>query len=57
VLIAAFALLILAQLGLYRALGPGLALALCLVFVVTLTLVPALLAVLGLAARPALRVA
>jgi RND superfamily putative drug exporter len=50
VLIAAFALLILAQLGLYRALGPGLALALCLVFIVTLTLVPALLAVLGPAA-------
>jgi len=47
VLIAAFALLVLAQLGLYRALGPGLALALCLVFIVTLTLVPALLAVLG----------
>ena len=50
VLIAAFALLLLARLGLYRALGPGLALALCLVFVVTLTLVPALLAILGPAA-------
>ncbi|CAA9438620.1 hypothetical protein AVDCRST_MAG82-2680 [uncultured Rubrobacteraceae bacterium] len=50
VLIAAFLLLLLAQLGLYRALGPGLALALSLVFVVTLTLVPALLAVLGPAA-------
>jgi RND superfamily putative drug exporter len=50
VLIAAFALLIFAQLGLYRALGPGLALALCLVFIVTLTLVPALLAILGPAA-------
>jgi len=50
VLIAAFALLILAQLGIYRALGPGLALALCIVFVVTLTLVPALLAFLGPAA-------
>ncbi|MDP8945186.1 MAG: MMPL family transporter, partial [Actinomycetota bacterium] len=50
VLIAAFALLIFAQLGIYRALGPGLALALCIVFVVTLTLVPALLAVLGPAA-------
>ncbi len=50
VLIAAFALLILAELGLYRALGPGLALALCIVFVVTLTLVPALLAILGPAA-------
>ena len=47
VLIAAFALLVLAELGLYRALGPGLALALCIVFVVTLTLVPALLAILG----------
>jgi RND superfamily putative drug exporter len=50
VLIAAFALLLLAQLGLYRALGPGLALALCLVFIVTLTLVPALLAIFGPAA-------
>ncbi|QIN83569.1 MMPL family transporter [Rubrobacter tropicus] len=50
VLIAAFALLVLADLGLYRALGPGLALALCIVFAVTLTLVPALLAVLGPAA-------
>jgi len=50
VLIAAFALLVFAQLGIYRALGPGLALALCIVFVVTLTLVPALLAVLGPAA-------
>ncbi len=50
VLIAAFALLMFAQLGIYRALGPGLALALCIVFVVTLTLVPALLAVLGFAA-------
>jgi len=50
VLIAAFALLVFAQLGIYRALGPGLALALGIVFVVTLTLVPALLAVLGPAA-------
>jgi RND superfamily putative drug exporter len=50
VLIAAFVLLVLAELGLYRVLGPGLALALCIVFVVTLTLVPALLAVLGPAA-------
>jgi putative drug exporter of the RND superfamily len=47
VLVAAFVLLTLAQLSLYRALGPGLAFALCLVFVVTLTLVPALLAILG----------
>jgi RND superfamily putative drug exporter len=50
VLIAAFALLVFAQLGIYRALGPGLALALCIAFVVTLTLVPALLAVFGPAA-------
>ena len=50
VLVAAFALLVFAQLGLYRALGPGLAFALLLVFVVTLTLVPALLAILGPAA-------
>ena len=50
VLIAAFVLLVFAQLGLYRTLGPALALALCLVFVVTLTLVPALLAILGPAA-------
>ena len=47
VLVAAFILLVFAQLGLYRALGPGLAFALLLVFVVTLTLVPALLAILG----------
>ena len=50
VLVAAFILLVFAQLGLYRALGPGLAFALLLVFVVTLTLVPALLAILGPAA-------
>ena len=49
-LIAAFVLLIFAQLGLYRTLGPALALALSFVFVVTLTLVPALLAILGPAA-------
>lgn len=56
VLIAAFALLVFADLGLYRALGPGLALALCIVFLVTVTLVPALLSILGPAAfgaRPA----
>ncbi len=47
VLVVAFMLLVFAQLGLYRALGPGLAFALLLVFVVTLTLVPALLAILG----------
>ena len=34
-MIAAFALLMFAQLGIYMALGPGLALALCIVFVVT----------------------
>jgi putative drug exporter of the RND superfamily len=50
VLIAAFVLLVLAELGIYRVLGPGLALALCIVFIVTLTLVPALLAILGPAA-------
>jgi RND superfamily putative drug exporter len=58
VLVAAFVLLIFAQLSIYRALGPGLAFALCLVFVVTLTLVPALLAILGPTAfgrRPAAR--
>lgn len=47
VLIAAFVLLVFAQLSLYRALGPGLAFALALVFLITLTLVPALLAILG----------
>ncbi len=47
VLVAAFALLVLAQLSIYRALGPGLGLALGIVFVVTLTLVPALLAIIG----------
>ena len=45
-----FALLFLVELGLYRMLGPGLALALFLVFIVTLTLVPALLAIIGPAA-------
>ena len=50
VLVAAFALLILAQLSIYRALGPGLGLALGIVFIVTLTLVPALLAIIGPAA-------
>ena len=47
VLVAAFALLILAQLSIYRALGPGLGLALGIVFIVTLTLIPALLAIVG----------
>jgi len=50
VLIAAFALLIFAELGIYKSLGPGLAIALTLVSLVTLTLVPALLAILGRAA-------
>ena len=47
VLIAAFALLIFAELGIYKALGPALAIALTLVFVVTLTLAPAMLAITG----------
>lgn len=46
-MIAAFALLVFAELGIYTALGPGLAIALTLVFLVTLTLVPALLAIAG----------
>ena len=50
VLVAAFVLLIFARLSLYRALGPGLAFALGLVFLVTVTLVPALLSILGPAA-------
>jgi putative drug exporter of the RND superfamily len=50
VLIAAFALLVVADLGIYKALGPGVALALSTVFLVTITLVPALLAVAGGAA-------
>lgn len=50
VLVAAFVLLVFADLSLYRALGPGLAFALALVFLVTLTLVPALLAIIGPAA-------
>ena len=56
VLIAAFALLVVADLGIYRALGPGVALALSTAFAVTVTLVPALLAVVGGAAfgRPRL---
>lgn len=47
VLIAAFMVLAGAELEIYRALGPGLALSLSVVTLVTLTLVPALLAVLG----------
>ena len=50
VLIASFGLLVFADLGLYRALGPGLGIALAIVFAVTLTLVPALLAIFGRAA-------
>jgi RND superfamily putative drug exporter len=50
VLVAAFVLLVFAQLSLYRTLGPGLAFALALVFLITLTLVPALLSIIGTAA-------
>ncbi len=50
VLIASFGLLVFADLGLYQALGPGLGIALAIVFAVTLTLVPALLAIFGRAA-------
>jgi RND superfamily putative drug exporter len=47
VLISAFSLLVFARLGIYTALGPGLAIALTTVFLVTITLVPALLAIFG----------
>lgn len=47
VLIAAFGLLVFSTLGIYQALGPGLGIALTVVFLVTLTLVPALLSILG----------
>ena len=47
VLIAAFGLLVFSTLGIYQALGPGLGIALTIVFLVTLTLVPALLSILG----------
>ncbi len=47
VLIAAFGLLVFSTLGIYQALGPGLGIALTMVFLVTLTLVPALLSILG----------
>lgn len=47
VLIAAFGLLVFSTLGIYQALGPGLGIALTTVFLVTLTLVPALLSILG----------
>ncbi|MGI8650679.1 MAG: MMPL family transporter [Rubrobacter sp.] len=47
VLVAAFMVLSGAELEVYRALGPGLALALCVVTLVTVTLVPALLAISG----------
>lgn len=47
VLIAAFGLLVFSTLGIYQALGPGLGIALSVVFLVTLTLVPALLSILG----------
>lgn len=47
VLIAAFGLLVFSTLGIYQALGPGLGIALTMVFLVTLTLVPALLSIMG----------
>ncbi|MBA2691612.1 MAG: MMPL family transporter [Rubrobacter sp.] len=55
VLIAAFMVLVGAELEIYRALGPGLALALLVATLVTLTLVPALLAVFGRLAFGGLR--
>ena len=55
VLIAAFMVLVGADLEIYRALGPGLGLALCVVTLVTLTLTPALLAVFGRLAFGGLR--
>lgn len=50
VLVAAFAVLVGAELEIYRTLGPGLGLALLTLTAVTLTLVPALLALFGRAA-------
>jgi RND superfamily putative drug exporter len=47
VLVASFAVLIRADLTIYKVLGPGLGLALLVLTLVTLTLVPALLAILG----------
>ena len=47
VLISSFGLLVFSTLGIYQALGPGLGIALTMVFLVTLTLVPALLAIQG----------
>ena len=50
VLVASFAVLVRAELEVYGTLGPGLGLALVVLTLVTLTLVPALLAILGRAA-------
>lgn len=47
VLVVSFAVLVRAELEVYRTLGPGLGLALVVLTLVTLTLVPALLAILG----------
>ena len=47
VLVASFAVLVQAELEVYKTLGPGLGLALVVLTLVTLTLVPALLAILG----------
>ena len=47
VLVASFAVLVRAELEVYKTLGPGLGLALVVLTLVTLTLVPALLAILG----------
>ena len=47
VLVASFAVLVRADLTIYKVLGPGLGLALLVLTLVTLTLVPALLAILG----------
>ena len=47
VLVASFAVLVRAELEVYKTLGPGLGLALVVLTMVTLTLVPALLAILG----------
>lgn len=55
VLVAAFAVLIFADLEIYKTLGPGLALALVVLTLVTLTLTPALLAILGSAVSGGLR--
>lgn len=55
VLVAAFSVLIFADLEIYKTLGPGLGLALVVLTLVTLTLTPALLAILGRAVSGGLR--